>query len=456
MQKQRGQEVATESGEATTTEDQKPDAPKVESKKVKSLPRYRCVHAEQSLEVNLKEFRAMRDGEYKEQDAILRMKQDIEDGNPQMWDLAAYRIITKTKHHKTDDKWKIYPTYDYTHCICDSLENITHSLCTTEFTQSRHSYNWLNKTLDIDGPMQREYGRLDVTGTVLSKRKIADLVAKGYVRGWDDPRLFTLIGVKRRGIPPGAILQFVRELGVTNAPSSIEAVRFEQTVRNYLELTVPRLFLVIDPIRVVIEDAEDAIIPNAPFSSKVAAMGTHSMRFTKTVYIEREDFQEVGSKDFFRLTPEQSVGLQGVLFPIKVVSFQKDASTGKITEVKAAFDKDLKKAKVYIQWVAEGSKTVEVREYNQLFKNVDPEKPDYLTEINPDSEKIWPNALIEDGIEEIKSRAPWPEAAGESKLGMGGPESIRFQAMRYAYMVCLLCLPQLEADANMTIGRGLR
>ncbi|EDN98958.1 hypothetical protein SS1G_13818 [Sclerotinia sclerotiorum 1980 UF-70] len=382
-------------------------------------PRFRCEHANQSVEDNLRKFRAMRDGEYKPREAFLRMKQNIEDGNPQMWDLAAYRVLD-AKHHLTGDKWKIYPTYDFTHCLCDSFENITHSLCTTEFILSRVSYEWLNSTLKVYEPMQREYGRLSITGTVLSKRKLKKLVDEKYVRGWDDPRLYTLIGIKRRGVPPGAILEFINELGVTTAPTNIQLSRFDQSV-------------LLDPVPVIIEDAEELEL-DIPFSSKVPAMGSHKVKLTKTVYIERSDFREVDSKDYFRLAPGKSVGLLHIPYPVKAISFSKDGD--KVTEIRAVYDKEVKKPKTYIHWVAEGSKNVEVRIFNSLFKS---EKPDdaeggFLNDINPDSEEIWPNALIESGFDEVRRRAPWPEAAGESELGKGGPESVRFQAMRVAYM----------------------
>jgi glutaminyl-tRNA synthetase len=401
-------------------------------------PRFRCEHAEQSVETNLKKFRAMRDGEYKPREAFLRMKQNIEDGNPQMWDLAAYRVLD-AEHHRTGPKWKIYPTYDFTHCLCDSFENITHSLCTIEFIQSRVSYEWLNKNLEVYEPMQREYGRLNITGTVLSKRKIAKLVNEGHVRGWDDPRLYTLIAIRRRGVPPGAILEFVNELGVTTSPTNIQLARLDQTIRRYLERTVPRLMLVLDPVPVVIEDAEELEL-DLPFSPKIPAMGNHKVKFTKTVYIDRSDFREVDSKEYFRLAPGKSVGLLQVPYPIKAVSFSKDGD--KVTEIRAVFDKEGKKPKTYIQWVAEGSRRVEVRIHNALFKS---EKPDnaeggFLNDINPDSEEIWPSAMIESGFDEVKRRAPWPEAAGESELGKGGLESVRFQAMRVAYMVGTLDL----------------
>ncbi|KAH8594407.1 glutaminyl-tRNA synthetase-like protein [Bisporella sp. PMI_857] len=398
-------------------------------------PRFRCEHAGQSVEHNLTEFRAMRDGKYKPREAFLRMKQDITDGNPQMWDLAAYRVLNAS-HHRTGDTWKIYPTYDFTHCLCDSFEGITHSLCTTEFIQSRVSYEWLNKTLEVYEPMQREYGRLSITGTVLSKRKIMKLVDTGIVRGWDDPRLYTLIAIKRRGVPPGAILEFVSELGVTTAATNIQLSRLDETVRRYLDRTVPRLMLVLDPIPVIIEDGEELEldVPFAPPIRGIREMGNHKIKLTKTVYIERADFSEIDDPEFFRLSPNQPVGLFKAPYPVVATSFKKDGD--KVTEIRAVYDKSGKKPKTFIHWVAEGSRVVEVREYNALFKS---EKPDdveggFLNNINPNSEVVWPKAMIESGFDEVRARAPWPEAAGESELGKGGPESVRFQAMRVAYM----------------------
>ncbi|CRJ88276.1 hypothetical protein BN1708_009245 [Verticillium longisporum] len=386
-----------------------------------SSPRYRCKHAEQTVEDNLTKFRGMRDGQYQPKEAFLRMKQDITDNNPQMWDLAAYRIPKEQEHFRTGNQWKIYPT---------------HSLCTREFLLSRQSYEWLNAALVEHQPMQREYGRLNIAGTVLSKRKIQKLVEEKFVRNWDDPRLFTLVAVKRRGVPPAAILQFVNELGVTTAETLIPIKRFEQSIRKYLEATVPRLMMVLDPIPVVIEDATESIELDLPFSPKDPKMGSHTVKFTSTIYIDRSDFREVDSKDYFRLAPGKTVGLMNAPHPIKATSFTKDEATGKVTEVRAVFDKEAKKPKAYITWVgSEGSRRVEARVHNSLFKSDKPEDAEggFLNDINPDSEVIYPEAMIESGFDEVRRRAPWPEAAGESELGKGGPESVRFQAMRIAY-----------------------
>ncbi|KAF2663238.1 Glutaminyl-tRNA synthetase [Microthyrium microscopicum] len=398
-------------------------------------PRYRCDHAKQDVETNLKKFRDMKDGKYEPQTAFLRMKQDIENGNPQMWDLAAYRVLKK-EHHRTKDQWKIYPTYDFTHCLVDSFEGITHSLCTTEFYLSRESYEWLNKSLEVYEPMQREYGRLSLAGTIMSKRGLKKLVDDKVVRGWDDPRLYTLIALRRRGVPPGALLSFVNELGVTTGKTTIAISRLEQTIRSYLDRTVPRLMMILDPIPVVIEDFDtidekqlDIEIPFSPYSPQ---MGSHSFKLTKTVYIDRADFREVDSKDYFRLAPGKAVGLYKTPYPVIATSFSKDES-GKITEVRAKFDKDGKKPKAFIAWVPEGSRAVEVRIHERLFKSDEPSAVEggFMNDINPDSETIHKGALIEPGFDEVRKRAPWPEAAGEHTSF--GPESVRFQAMRVAY-----------------------
>ena len=291
------------------------------------------------------------------------------------------------------------------------------------------------------------YGRLNVTGTVLSKRKIARLVNEGIVRDWDDPRLFTLIALRRRGIPPGAILSFVNELGVSTALTNIQIVRFEQSVRRYLEQTVPRLMLVLDPIKVIIDDLPEDHYEEVelPFG-KDPKMGVHSVPFTKTVYIDRSDFREIDSKDYFRLAPGKSVGLMKVPFPIKATTFEKD-DAGLVTVVHATYEKPeegaaMKKPKTFIHWVADSRERdspfkVEVRSFNSLFKSENPDAAEggFIKDINPNSEEIYPNAMIEIGLKEIRSRAPWPEDEGEKDVANkdAGLETVRFQGMRVAY-----------------------
>jgi glutaminyl-tRNA synthetase len=271
----------------------------------------------------------------------------------------------------------------------------------------------------------------------MSKRALKKLVDLKLVRGWDDPRLYTLIAIRRRGVPPGAILSFINELGVTTSQSLIQISRFEQSIRRYLETTVPRLLLVLDPVPVVIEDIGDleGQVLDIPFSPKNPKMGSYKLRLTKTVYVDRSDFREVDSKDYFRLAPGKSVGLLQVPYPIKATSFSKDEATGTVTEIKAVFDKEGKKPKAYIHWVPEGSRKVTARVYGQLFMSSDPAAVEggFLNDVNSDSERVYPEALVDSGFDEVRSRAPWPRVEGESDGA--GPESVRFQAMRVAYFV---------------------
>lgn len=293
-------------------------------------------------------------------------------------------------------------------------------------------------------------GRLNVSGTIMSKRALKKLVEGGIVRDWDDPRLYTLIAIKRRGIPPGALLAFVNELGVTTARTIISILRFEQTVRKYLESTVPRLMLVLDPIPVTITDLDETIEIDVPFSMKDSNFGTHKLPFTKTVYIDRSDFREEDSKSYFRLAPGKTVGLLQAPHPIKATSFIKDDKTGLVTGISAVFDKETK-PKTYIQWVPEGSIQVEARIHSALFKSDDPTSVEggFMNDIKPDSEVVHSKALIEVGFEEIKQRAPWPATAGETSES-SGPESVRFQALRVGYFVSLFPFDEYSGHLFLT------
>lgn len=391
----------------------------------------------------------MRDGKYKPKEVFLRMKMNLLDsGNPYMWDMAAYRITEMNHHHRTGDKWLIYPTYDFTHCLCDSFEEITHSLCTTEFRTARESYDWLIEELKDHLPaipQQREYGRLNVTGTVLSKRKIAKLVEDKYVRGWDDPRLYTIIALRRRGIPPGAIRAFVAELGVSDSLSLIQVIRLETLVRRYLEVTVPRLMLVLDPIKVIIDDlpedhCEDITLS---FMRGDSTMGTHVVPFTRTVFIDRSDFRTEDSDDFFRLAPGKPVGLLNVPYPISAKSFTTDPTSGKVTEIHASYLRPAEgtsptKPKAFVQWVASSPKHASpvkatVRITTPLFKSDNPDAaPEgFLSDVDTDSEQIYPDAVMEVGFHEIRARAPWPKDHVANPHP--GPWDVRFQGMRVAY-----------------------
>lgn len=423
-----------------------------------------CEHRGKSIETNLEQFRKMRDGFYKPGEATLRMKQDLESNSPQMWDLVAYRVLN-APHHRTGDKWKIYPTYDFTHCLVDSFENISHSLCTTEFILSRESYEWLCDALKVYRPAQREYGRLNITGTIMSKRKIAKLVNEGYVRGWDDPRLYTLEAIRRRGVPPGAILSFINTLGVTTNTTNIQAVRLDSAVRAYLDGTTPRLMMILDPIKVVIdnvpEDYEELIeIPFKP-GSKDETFGTRKLPFTKVIYIDRSDYKDEVSKDYFRLAPGQPVGLMKVPFNISVKSVEKDAE-GNVTLVHAHYDNEaVKKPKTFIQWLPEqekiGSplKVAEVRIHKALFKSDNPSAhPDgFLADIDENSEEVYKNALIEPSFAEIKSKSPLNIKVPDSDFNIeekaGRPESVRFQALRVGYF----CMDKETTDDKLILNR---
>lgn len=421
-----------------------------------------CIHRSQSIDHNLTEFVAMKDGKYKSGEATLRMKQDLTSPSPQMWDLVAYRVLD-APHHRTGDKWKIYPTYDFTHCLVDSLENITHSLCTTEFILSRESYEWLCDALHVYRPPQREYGRLNLTGTVLSKRKIAKLVDEKYVRGWDDPRLYTLEGIKRRGVPPGAILSFINTLGVTTSTTNIQIVRFESAVRNYLDQTTPRLMMVLNPVEVVIDNLPDDFelaieIPYKP-GKEESKFGYRTVKFTNKIYIDANDVRsEPADADYFRLAPGQPVGLIKVPFNISFKSAEYDAQ-GNITTIHVNYDNEVdkpKKPKTYIQWVPKPSAIHidQVRIYNPLFLSENPlaHPEGYLKDINPDSEQVVTKAVIEDSFKDVEAKSPWNIEIPDSEFNIKekpGVNTVRFQALREGYF----CVDKDSSGDKLILNR---
>lgn len=405
-------------------------------------PRIACKHRDRPISESLRCFDDMKNGLYKVSEAVLRMKQDLEDGNPQMWDLVAYRILD-SPHHRTGTKWKIYPTYDFTHCLVDSLENISHSLCTTEFIGSRRSYDWLCDALEVYRPQQSEYGRLTITGTVLSKRRILKLVSEGIVRGWDDPRLYTLVALRRRGVPPGAILSFVNELGVTTAITTIQVIRFENSVRRFLENITPRLMMILDPILVVIENLPSDYYEmlEVPYKPDDPTFGTHHLPFTSRIYIDRSDFRIEDSPNYYRLAPGKSVGLLKVPFPIKVTSYTLDPISGLVSELKATYEiqENFKKPKAYIHWIAKTNDADspiyinEVRIFKPLFKSDNPSSAsldEFLADVNKDSECIIKTALIETGFRQLKETLLKNDKNLSEDLNY---ESLRFQAIRIGY-----------------------
>ncbi|XP_038596019.1 glutamine--tRNA ligase isoform X2 [Tachyglossus aculeatus] len=353
------------------------------------------------VEESLLLFEGMRKGKYAEGEVTLRMKLVMEDGK---MDPVAYRI-KYTPHHRTGDKWCIYPTYDYTHCLCDSIEHITHSLCTKEFQARRSSYFWLCNALDVYCPVQWEYGRLNLHYAVVSKRKIIQLVEAGAVRDWDDPRLFTLTALRRRGFPPEAINNFCARVGVTVAQTTLEPHLLEACVRDVLNDGAPRAMAVLEPLRVTITNfpsskAMDVHVPNFPADE---TKGLHQVSFSPTIYIEQTDFKEVLEKGYKRLTPNQPVGLRHAGYVISVQNVIKDAS-GRVIELEVTCSKSdaSEKPKAFIHWVSEPLQC-EVRVYERLFLHKNPEDPSevpggFLTDLNPDSLRVIEGALVDRSV----------------------------------------------------------
>lgn len=278
-------------------------------------------------------------------------------------------------HHRTKNDWCIYPTYDYTHCLCDSIENITHSLCTKEFQSRRSSYYWLCNAVDIYCPVQWEYGRLNVNYTVVSKRKIAKLITEHIVADWDDPRLFTLTALRRRGFPPEAINNFCALVGVTGAQGAIDPAMLDASVRDYLNVTAPRVLAVLEPLKVTISNfpfdkPQTLVIPNFPNDP---SLGSHEIVFDKVIYIEQTDFKELPDKGYRRLAPEQTVGLRHAGFVLRVDSIVRN-DQGNVAELICSCESTdtAAKPKAFVQWVSHPIE-IEVRLYDLLFRHKNPE-----------------------------------------------------------------------------------
>lgn len=367
--------------------------------------------------------------------------------------------------------WRISREYTTPLEECDDIltavdEKIRHSLCTTEFIASRQSYDWLCDALEVYKPRQSEYGRLSLEGTITSKRKLLALVEEGFVSGWDDPRLYTLIALRRRGVPPGAIISFVSSLGVSTATTSIEIARFEHTVRQYLEGTAPRLLMVLHPLKVTIENLPEdyVLMVEKSLHPKVPELGTSKIPFTRTIYIERDDFRLEDSKDYFRLAPGKTVGLFQAPFPITCVSYKTEATTGQVTELVCKLENEgpQKKPQAFIQWVADHPATGspvnvdEVRVFHRLFKSDRPGAGDFRNDINPNSLEVIKGALVEIGFWPLAKQSiikAQKEAEGRTKktltenkgvnetedspqvtsAQLTGNECIRFQGLRVAY-----------------------
>lgn len=352
---------------------------------------YRDVSAEE----NLQHFRDMRDGKYQEGECCLRAKIDMASSFMCMRDPVIYRI-RYANHHQTGDKWCIYPMYDFTHCISDALENITHSLCTLEFQDNRRLYDWVLDNITIEArPHQYEFSRLNLEYTMMSKRKLNALVTEGHVTGWDDPRMPTIAGLRRRGYTAAAIQEFCMRIGVTKMENTVEMGMLEACIRDDLNENAPRAMAVLDPIKVVIENFPEGEVEwlDAPNHPNKEEMGSRKVPFSREIFIEREDFREEANKKYKRLVLGKEVRLRNAYF-LKAERCDKDEQ-GNITTIYCTYDEttlgklpaDGRKAKGVIHWVsAEHGVPAEIRMYDRLFTVPNPGAEASLEDVlNPES-----------------------------------------------------------------------
>ncbi len=376
-----------------------------------------------SVEENLDLFARMRAGEFADGEKALRAKIDMASGNINLRDPVLYRILRAT-HPRTGDQWCIYPMYDFAHGQSDAIELITHSLCTLEFEDHRPLYDWLIDHLPTPSrPRQYEFARLNLTHTVLSKRRLIQLVEEGHVSGWDDPRLPTLSGLRRRGIPPAAIRDFIGRLGVTKADSIVEMAYLENTVREHLNQSAQRRMAVLDPLKVVIENypedtTDDLDAVNNPNDERA---GTRKVPFAREIYVERDDFMEDPPKKFFRLGPGREVRLR-YAYLVTCTDVIKDDS-GEVVELRCTYDPesrggnapDGRKVRGTIHWVsADHAVQAEVHLYEHLFSEEQPGSgDDWLSGLNPNSLEVRKNCLLEPSLADL----PAGEAVQFERLG---------------------------------------
>jgi len=367
-----------------------------------------------SVQENLDLFERMKNGEFKDGEKVLRAKIDMSSPNVNMRDPVIYRIL-HASHHRTGDKWCIYPMYDFTHCVSDSIERITHSLCTLEFEDHRPLYDWFLDELDVYHPQQIEFARLNLTYTVMSKRKLLQLVKEGRVRGWDDPRMPTISGFRRRGYTPSSIRTFADRIGVAKRDSMVDYGLLEYCIREELNKTAPRVMGVLRPLKVIIDNYPDDLVEemDAVNHPEDASMGTRKVPFSKVIYIEETDFMEDPPKKFFRLAPGKEVRLRYAYY-ITCTDVIKDAN-GKVIELHCKYDPESKgggtpdgrKVKGTIHWVsAIHAIQAEVRLYDHLLTVPDPSEEEedkhFLEYLNPNSLEVIENALVEPSLEKVK------------------------------------------------------
>ncbi|MGE5367835.1 MAG: glutamine--tRNA ligase/YqeY domain fusion protein [Betaproteobacteria bacterium] len=367
---------------------------------------------ERAVEENLDLFRRMRAGEFPNGARVLRAKIDMASGNINLRDPVLYRIL-HAAHPRTGKTWCIYPSYDFAHGQSDAIEGITHSLCTLEFEDHRPLYDWFLDNLPVPShPHQYEFARLNLTHTILSKRVLTELVRGAYVRGWDDPRMPTLAGLRRRGVPPAAIREFVRRIGVAKANSVVDAAMLDFAIREELNRTAQRRMAVLRPLKLVIENypegkSEELEAANHPDD---AAAGARRIRFGRELFIERDDFMENPPKKFFRLSPGAEVRLRYAYF-VTCREVVKNAA-GELTELRCVYDPatkggnapDGRKVKATLHWVsAQDSIAAEARLYNPLFNRADPDPGDFAGQIDPNSLEVLSEARVEPGLGKLKA-----------------------------------------------------
>ncbi|EHJ48267.1 glutaminyl-tRNA synthetase [Solidesulfovibrio carbinoliphilus subsp. oakridgensis] len=359
---------------------------------------------------NLDLFRRMRAGEFPDGAKVLRAKIDMKSPNVVLRDPVLYRIKHVT-HHRTGDTWCIYPMYDYTHCVSDALEGVTHSICSLEFENNRPLYDWVLNNLPVPGhPQQIEFARLNLSYTVLSKRKLIQLVTEGVVSGWDDPRLPTLRGVRRRGYTPEAIRDFCERIGISKAENMVDMALLEHCLREDLNRRAKRVMAVLRPLKVVIENYPEGQTEaiEFPYHPEDPAMGSRQVPFGRELYIERDDFMETPAKKWFRLAPGAEVRLRYAYY-VTCTEVIKDPATGEVVELRCTHDpatkggwsEDGRKVRGTLHWVsAAHALPAEVRLYDRLFTRENPSggKGDFKESLNPDSLEVIENALIEPAL----------------------------------------------------------
>jgi len=372
-------------------------------------------YRERSIDENLDLFERMRNGEFQDGARVLRAKIDMSSGNMNLRDPVMYRILHST-HHRTGDKWCIYPMYDFAHGQSDSIERITHSLCSLEYEDHRPLYDWFLEELEIYHPRQVEFGRFNLTYTVMSKRMLLKLVKDGYVRGWDDPRMPTLSAMRRRGYPPEVILKFLEAVGVPHHNNLVDIALLEAMLRDNLNLATPRVMAVLHPLKVVIDNYPSSLVEEleAVNNPEDASAGTRKIKFSREIYIDREDFREEPPKKYFRLAPGREVRLRYGYF-ITCVDVIKDPSTGEVTELHCTYDPatrggyapDGRKVQGTLHWVsAENAIEVEARLYDRLFTKADlndlDEGAEFLDFVNPKSLDTIEHCMAEASLAEAK------------------------------------------------------